>query len=485
MGIRLIGGGSMNEAAKQQNKQGSLDQLYDESIHWNINVGGETIHAKRMPGKFRAYKNIAWLFWIAYMVLPYIRINGQQLVLFDIPARQFYFFGATVYPQDIWMLSFALILLAMTLFGVTAVAGRVFCGYFCFQTVWTDWFVWIEEKIEGSPLQRRKLDKAPWGPGKISKRGAKYFIWSVISLLTGISFAAYFMDSYQLWIDLFTLQANIAAWITLLLFFLGTFILAGFMREQVCLWLCPYARIQSVMVDRNSIIPSYDVKRGEPRGKRKKGEDHSQQGDCIDCNQCVAVCPTGVDIRDSALQEGCIMCGLCIDACDSVMDKIGSPRGLIRYASENEMDGERLPPVYRRPRVITYTALFVISLAAIVYGLANIPPLEMHVVHERQPLYIKMSDGRIQNNYTFKILNKLEQPMAVKITVEGVEGLTMVDVPDEVILKPTKMVPFKVRLKTFPDKMEAERMPVIFTVQSIENPEIVEVYESFFVGPPR
>lgn len=470
--------------SNQADKKG-LQEIYEESIHWHVNLGDETIHAKRMPGRFRNIKYIGWLLWFGYFLAPYLRWDGHQAILFDIPARQFHLFGVTVYPQDIWMLSFALILLAMTLFGVTAVAGRVFCGYFCFQTVWTDWFVWLEEKIEGNPLQRRKLDQAPWHGEKIAKRSIKYLAWAVISALTGVTFAAYFTDVYALWGDMFTLQAHPAAWITLLMFFLGTFILAGFMREQVCMWLCPYARIQSVMVDKNTIIPSYDIKRGEPRGKRRKNADSQALGDCIDCNQCVAVCPTGVDIRESALQEGCIMCGLCIDACDSVMDKVGKPRGLIRYASELEMEGVNVPPLFKRTRVITYSAIFVISLGAIIFGLGNIPPLEWTVVHERQPLYTMMSDGSIQNNYTFKVLNKTSEDMQVRIEVEGVSGMKMTNVEEVMTLKPNRMVPFVVRLRAMNEDIPNESVPVVFTLTSLGEPKIVKRYESFFAAPAK
>ncbi len=473
----------MNEQNKSNEKSEGLGELYEESHH--VNVGGKTIHAKRMGGRFRQYKNLVWLFWIGYLALPFLRINGEQVVLFDIPARQFHFFGATIYPQDIWMLSFVLVLLAMMLFGITAIAGRVFCGFFCFQTVWTDWFVWIEEKIEGTPRQRYKLDEAPWNREKITKRGIKYTIWSLISLVTGISFAAYFMDSYELLRDLATFDAHIAVWTTLILFFLGTFILAGFMREQVCFWLCPYARIQSVMVDRDSIIPSYDIARGEPRGRLKKGANDELKGDCVDCNQCVAVCPTGVDIRESALQEGCIMCGVCIDACDTVMEKIDKPKGLIRYASENEMQGQVQPPLLKRPRVIIYLAISLASILAIVYGLASIPALEMHVVHERQPLYVKMSDGSIQNTYTIKILNKLPEELDVKVTIEGVAGAEIVDLPDVLTLKSAKVVPYTIRIKWQQSGMTGENVPVIFKVEALNDPSITEEYESFFVGPAR
>lgn len=474
----------MSENDKPKNVEG-LNDIYEESIHWHVNVGDETVHAKRVPGRFRSYKNMVWLFWISYLVLPFVHIGGKQLVLLDIPARQFHLFGATIYPQDIWMLTFVLILLAMMLFGITAIAGRVFCGYFCFQTVWTDWFVWIEEKIEGNPLKRRKLDAAPWNGEKITKRALKYGVWSIISLITGISFAAYFMDSYELLAGLASFDAPLAAWITLLAFYLGTFILAGLMREQVCFWLCPYARIQSVMVDRNSIIPSYDIPRGEPRGKLRKGEDTSSKGDCVDCNQCVAVCPTGVDIRDSALQEGCIMCGLCLDACDRVMEKVGKPTGLIRYASDNELAGQVQPPILKRPRVMIYIGICLASIIAIGYGLVNIPALEMHIVHERQPLYVKMSDGSIQNTYTIKVLNKLPEDLDVKVLIEGLKDAQIAGLPEVVTLRSARMVPYKIRIKVKPSSMADGKVPVRFTVVAIDDPMITETYESFFVGPSR
>ncbi|MCF6217203.1 MAG: cytochrome c oxidase accessory protein CcoG [Gammaproteobacteria bacterium] len=473
----------MAEQHKEEKVAGDVGDIYEEQHV--VNVGEETIHAKRMGGRFRKYKDLVWVFWLSYLVLPFLRIGGEQVVLLDIPARQFHFFGTTIYPQDIWMLTFVLILLAMMLFGITAIAGRIFCGFFCFQTVWTDWFVWIEEKIEGSPLQRRKLDKAPWNSEKITKRGIKYTIWALISLMTGISFAAYFMDSYELLEDLVTFDAHIAAWIVLLSFFLGTFILAGFMREQVCFWLCPYARIQSVMVDRDSIIPSYDIARGEPRGRLKKGVDNEQKGDCVDCNQCVAVCPTGVDIRESALQEGCIMCGLCVDACDKVMEKIDKPKGLIRYASDNEMQGHIQPPMMKRPRVIIYLAISLGSILAIIYGLASIPTLEMHVVHERQPLFVKMSDGSIQNSYTIKILNKLPEPLDVKVTVDGVEGADIIGLPDILTLQSAKVVPYTIRIRAMQNGIPGENVPVYFKVEALNDPTINEEYESFFVGPAR
>ncbi len=466
------------------NREQSMEEIYAEAVHWHVNTGGETIHAKRIPGRFRALK---WWFgslWLVYFLTPYLRWEGKQAVLFDIPHRQFHFFSLTIWPQDIWMLALVLILLAMTLFGVTAVAGRVWCGYFCFQTVWTDWFTWIEEKIEGNPIQRRKLDAAPWDARKIRLKLFKHLIWLAIAVVTGVTFAGYFTDIYQLWQDYFTLRAPLVAWVVLAAFIFGTYVFAGFMREQVCFWLCPYARIQSVMVDKDTILPTYDVRRGEPRGKARKGE--SGKGDCVDCRMCVAVCPTGVDIRNG-MQEGCITCGLCIDACNSVMEKLGRPKGLIRYMSEKEMLGEKQPPFYKRPRVIVYGLIFLLSAGGILYGLTHIPPIEISVVHARQPLYVQMSDGSIQNKYTFKLVNKTNESLRMQVRVEGLPDARMVLAGggDMIVLEPGRARPFHVYLRVDPQRLKEPDTKVIFHLESVEHPEIHVSYASVFVAPVR
>lgn len=466
----------------------NFDELYADTLHYHVNTGDEVIHAKRLPGRFRNLKWLTMSTWIFFFIGPYLQWNGHQALLFDIPGRKFYLFGATIWPQDIWMLSLLLILLAMTLFGVTAVAGRVFCGYFCFQTVWTDIFTWIEDRIEGNPIQRRKLDAAPWSGGKIAKKTAKHILWLLISILTGITFAAYFTDAIELWQGYLTLSAPLVAWVVLALFIGGTYILAGFMREQVCFWLCPYARIQSVMVDKDTIMPTYDFRRGEPRGKVKaRGEDgETARGDCIDCKMCVGVCPTGVDIREG-MSEGCIMCGLCIDACDSIMDKVDKPRGLIRYLSQKEMEGEVLAPLYRRPRVITYTTIFLLAITGIAYGLATIPPIELSVVHSRQPLFTRMSDGSIQNKYTIKAVNKAEIDQRVSLTVTSDSDIHMVDAEQfkDVTLKAGKMVPFNIFLRAMPADLKQENTDVQLLIRGITHPEITVTYESVFIGPKK
>ena len=472
---------------RDENKNAhELEELYADLAHWHVNTGDETIHAKRMPGRFRTFKWLSMLLWAFYFIGPYLQWNGQQALLFDIPNRRFHLFGATIWPQDIWMLALVLILLAMTLFGVTAVASRVWCGYFCFQTAWTDVFTWIEDLIEGNPIQRRKLDAAPWTMKKIFLKSAKHILWLLISILTGVTFVAYFTDAFELWHQYLSLDAPLVAWVVLVMFILGTYILAGFMREQVCFWLCPYARIQGVMLDDDTIMPTYDYHRGEPRGHIKRGQQSEEKaGDCIDCKMCVAVCPTGVDIREG-LQEGCITCGLCIDACNSIMEKVNKPKGLIRYLSLKEMKGGSLPHWYKRPRVITYSAIFLLSTLGIFYGLMTIPPIELSVVHERQPLFMRMSDGSIQNKYTIKAVNKTEQDIQAEISVEGIKGLRLADEESRnVTLKAGKLIPFNLFLRADMENLREQNTPIRIKIKQTGDAGIELNYESVFIAPAK
>jgi len=468
-----------------EQKQSNVADLYTDADHWHVNTGDETIHAKRMSGRFRSYKWYASSLWILFFITPYFRWDGQQAILFDIPHRQFHFWSLTIWPQDVWMLSLVLILLAITLFAVTAVAGRIWCGYFCFQTVWTDWFTWLEDKIEGNPVQRRKLDAAPLSLRKIRLKLSKHSLWLLISILTGFTFAAYFADAYSLWYHYLTLDVPLVAWVALGSITLFTYVFAGFMREQVCFWLCPYARIQSVMVDKDTEMPTYDIARGEPRGKLRSKESESR-GDCIDCKLCVGVCPTGVDIR-VGMSEGCITCGMCIDACDSIMDKVNRPRGLIRYASRKEMDGIALPPLFKRPRVITYSVILLLSIAGIIYGLTHIPPVELSVVHERQPLFIQMADGSIQNKYTIKAVNKMPQKLYFHLRVTGLEGVR-IKMPDgdPITLEAGGTIPFHVYLRAMPSQFKKKKTKIHFILESIQSADKIKLKKrSVFIGPDK
>ncbi|WP_207063912.1 cytochrome c oxidase accessory protein CcoG [Motiliproteus sp. SC1-56] len=471
---------------KSQIPTASVDDLYAESGHWHVNTGEETIHAKRMPGKWRRYKWWASLVWLVFFFGPYLRWDGRQAVLFDIPERQFHLFGVTILPQDFWMLSLLLLFFAILLAVVTAVAGRVWCGFFCFQTVWTDVYTLIEEKLEGPPPKRRKLEQAPWDAAKARTKLAKHSLWLLIALFTGISFVAWFNDAYRLWGELLTFDLGMVALVFIALFTGGTYLLAGFMREQVCLWLCPYARIQGVMIDKTTVVPTYDLNRGEPRGRIKKGEpeDRRSTGDCIDCNQCVAVCPTGVDIRQGQ-QEGCITCALCIDACDSVMEKVGRPLGLIRYESLEGLESGSCVPVARRPRVWVYTLILLASLSGIVWGLSTLGSIDLKVIHSRQPLFVLQSDGSIQNKYTLKVLNKTPADLPVRITASGPEGLVLVG--DEVLVtEHGGLVARDVFVRVPQAKLDRESQPISFVVTGQDSQGQVYRGErtSVFIAPP-
>lgn len=467
----------------------TIEELYAEAHEHTINVGDVTIHAKRMGGRFRNLKWLSNLTWLIFFLGPYLRLGERQAVLFDIPNRQFHIFNLTLLPQDLWMLSFVLLFFAILLAVVTALAGRIWCGFFCFQTVWTDAFTWIEEKLEGSPAKRRKLEKAKWDLTKITIRIKKYSLWSLISILTGISFIAWFTDAYDLWVDLFTLNASSTAYTTLLMFSLGTICLAGFLREQTCFWLCPYARIQAVMIDDTSIVPSYDVQRGEKRGRLLKGKPATQgQGDCVDCNQCVAVCPTGVDIRGGQ-QEGCIMCGLCIDACDAVMEKIDKPAGLIKYASWDGIMGKEERPLHKRPRVWLYTAILLISVFGVVFGLSTMESMELKVIHARQPLFVLQSDGSIQNRYTLKVLNKLNEDIKVMILVKKnhFKGLTIIGAEKEIIATHGTVTPITVFVKVPRKNITEKSQPITFTAEGKDSSgnSYFSKRDSVFIGPKK
>jgi cytochrome c oxidase accessory protein FixG len=469
----------------EQKESRNVTEIYQEFETWSVNLGDKTIHAKRMPGFFRSIKYKTGSLWLIFFLVPYFRWNGKQAILFDIGNRQFHFFNLTVLPQDIWMLSLLLLLLAMALFAVTSVASRVFCGYFCFQTVWTDVFTWIEEKVEGNPTQRRKLEKAPWSVEKIRLKVIKHSIWLVIAALTGISFSIWFVDAYGYWNDLFAMQLPMVGWVTLSMFIAGTYILAGLLREQTCMWLCPYARIQGVMTDSQTIMPTYDVKRGEPRGKLQHLEQAGTKtkGDCIDCFQCVQVCPTGVDIREG-MQLGCITCGLCLDACDSIMDKVGRPRGLIRYASLDEIEGKPIKKLYQHPRTLVYISIILFALGGIVYGLTHLGSMTLRVIPERQPLFVSMSDGSIQNKYEFKVVNKTDRDLHVNVTAEhGVPGQVIIGAEQPLLTHHGRGTSFTIFVKAPGENVKKEVTPIEFHIQSTEDPAVEAEYDSKFNGP--
>jgi cytochrome c oxidase accessory protein FixG len=475
------------ESKNEQPNADNVTEIYHEFESWSVNLGEKTIHAKRMPGFYRTLKYFTGATWFAFFLGPYFRWHGNQAVLFDIVDRQFHFLNLTVLPQDIWMLSLVLLMMAMTLFAVTSVASRVYCGYFCFQTVWTDVFTWIEEIIEGNPTHRRKLESAPWNLEKIRLKVFKHLLWLVIAVLTGVSFSCWFVDAFDYWHNLLTFNLPKVGWVTLTMFTAGTYILAGWMREQACFWLCPYARIQGVMSDNQTIMPTYDNKRGEPRGKvHRSGNaaiDIKTQGDCIDCFQCVQVCPTGVDIREGS-QLGCITCGLCLDACDSIMDKVGRPRGLIRYASLDETEGKPVKKLYQHPRTLVYIGIIIIAISGIIFGLTHLGSMTLRVIPERQPLFVSMSDGSIQNKYEFKVVNKTDKDLHVNVSATGgVTGQAIIGSEQAIMTHHGRGTSFTIFVKAPGGSITQEVTPIEFHIQSTEDPTVEAKYSSKFNGP--
>lgn len=391
----------------------------------------ETIYPKAVSGKFRSLKWLAMTICLTlYYFAPFIRWDRggsapDQAILIDMERGRAYWFWFEIWPQEVYILTGILIVAAIALFFVTSILGRVWCGFFCFQTVWTDLFMLVERRIQGDSFKRKKLREGPWTFEKIYKLGATHIAWLAISWFTAGSFVLYFNDAPTLVRSFFEFNVSptVLGFIGGLTF--STYLLAGFAREQVCTYMCPYARFQSAMFDKETLIISYDPLRGEPRGKHKKGADWTGLGDCVDCTACVQVCPTGIDIRDG-LQMECIACGLCIDACDDIMDKVGLPRGLIAYHTEKYMDNHQKGETEKfhllRPRTLYYIIVLSVVTLLMIYALLTRPPLDLTVLHDRNPLFVTMSNGEIRNGYDIKILNKTHEDRQYKLSVSGLDN---------------------------------------------------------------
>jgi len=443
------------------------------------------IYPREVSGRFARLRVLSVVVLLGiYYLTPFLRWDGRQAVLFDLPARKFYIFGLTLWPQDFIYLAALLILAGMSLFFFTALFGRVWCGYACPQTVWTEAYLWMERKIEGNRQQRIKLDKGPSSAARIRTKALKHMIWIVFSLWTGFTFVGYFTPIDVLADKL--AAASLGPWETfwILFYSFATYGNAGFMREQVCLYMCPYARFQSAMFDANTLIVAYHPERGEPRGSRRRGIDPRQAGlgDCIDCSICVQVCPTGIDIRDG-LQYECIACSACIDACDEVMDKMTYPRGLIRYTTENSTLGK--PQRLLRPRVMVYATILLLLCGFLASGLLLRVPLQLDVIRDRNALYRETPDGLIENVYTLKILNMDEQSHRYQLTASGIDDLKLVlDHPDiEVAAGTVQQLIARIQADEF--KLESRSQSVSFHLQAVDAKHLQTVEEARFVGPGR
>lgn len=401
------------------------------------------IYAKAVSGFFTNWRwALVWITQIVFYGLPWMSWNGRSAVLFNLETRRFYLFDMVLYPQDFIFLTALLMISAYALFLFTAVAGRLWCGYACPQTVYTEIFMWVEKKFEGDRNARMKLDAAPWSGNKLMRKIGKQSAWMAISLWTGFTFVAYFTPMTRLLTEAGSLDFGPWEWFWIFFYGAATYGFAGFMREQICKYLCPYARFQGAMFDPDTLIITYDENRGEPRGSRGKKVDYKSagMGSCVDCGLCVQVCPTGIDIRDGQQYE-CIGCAACIDVCDGVMDKMGYERGLVRYSTLNGMKNQwtkadQIRHIFR-PRVLIYTGILIVVLVALFYGIWSRAPFKVDVLRDRTTLARVVEDGAVENIYRLQIMNATEEKQVYRVKVNGLDNARII--PDETVqIAPTE-----------------------------------------------
>ncbi len=440
------------------------------------------IYPREIEGRFERLSRLATILLLGlFYAVPWLLWDDRQAFLFDLPARKFYLLGLTLWPQDFPFLALLLIIAALTLFFFTALAGRLWCGFACPQTVWTEIFIWMEQLTEGTRSQRMKLDKAPWSWNKFRRKFSKQFLWITFSMWTGFTFVGYFTPIRELGADIIAL--NVGGWTLFWGLFYGfaTYGNAGYMREQVCKYMCPYARFQSAMFDKDTLIISYDAERGEPRGGRKRSVDPKEAGlgDCIDCTLCVQVCPTGIDIRNG-LQYECIACAACIDACDSVMDKMNYPRGLVRYTTEHAMQHEETHVV--RPRMIVYAVLLLVLISGLVTAMAVRTPIILDVIRDRNSLYRELPNDLIENIYTIKLINQSNEARPFSLSVSGVEGIALDGVADEIMIDGGGVLSIPVRARVHRDNAYGISK-IEFTARTLDGDEDIMIEDSRFLGP--
>jgi cytochrome c oxidase accessory protein FixG len=445
------------------------------------------IHPRIVSGVFANWRwALVWFTQMLYYGLPWLQWNDRQAVLFDLVHRKFYIFGLVLWPQDVIFLAIILIISAYALFLFTAVAGRLWCGYACPQTVYTEIFLWIEQKIEGDRGARIKLDKSPMDARKFRLRAMKFGAWGLLALWTGFTLVGYFTPVKELWVAFWAW--DLGPWETFWIFFYGgfTYLFAGHMREQVCLYMCPYARFQSVMFDPDTLVITYDAERGEPRGQRKKGVDPKSvnKGDCVDCSLCVQVCPTGIDIRNG-LQYECIGCAACIDVCNEVMAKMDYPQGLIRYTTENALaqhwGWQDIVRHIVRPRIIIYTVILIGICLALVWGIANKPDLRVNVIRDRAVLAREV-EGMIENVYQLQVMNVSEQAHRYRVTVAGIDGIALGG--EQIIdVAPASSKSFAISVRVPPDAAKKGSHQIFFDVKAEENVNITVHEKASFLMP--
>jgi cytochrome c oxidase accessory protein FixG len=459
----------------------------DDGEMVSLYAAGQKIQARSVSGVFSNWRWVTvWITQIVFYGLPWLEWNARQAVLFDLEIRRFYIFGLVLYPQDFIYLTGLLVMAALALFLFTAVAGRLWCGYACPQTVYTEIFLWIEKKIEGDRSARIRMDEAPLSGAKAGRKAVKHTAWILFALWTGFTFVGYFTPIRDQAAEM--LSGSLGAWQTFWIFFYGfaTYGNAGFMREQVCKYMCPYARFQSAMFDKDTLIVTYDTTHGEPRGSRGKKVDPKEKGlgSCVDCTLCVQVCPTGIDIR-KGLQYECIGCGACADVCDEVMDKFGYARGLVKYSTQNAMTGgwDTAQIIRRalRPRVLIYTMVLIAIAIAVGVSLYMRVPMKVDVIRDRGALARMVEQGRIENVFRLQIMNATEAKQVVRLSVEGMDGIVIASEPMVDVL-PTEVRTLAVRVQVPPGASSGSH-PIVFKLQSTTDVAIHLDEKSVFLVP--
>ncbi len=457
----------------------------DEALEQSLYAIRQKIYPRAVTGWFATWRtSLVVLTQLVFYGMPWLMWNDRQAVLFDLVNRKFYIFGLVLWPQDFIFLTGVLVICAFSLFLFTAVGGRLWCGYACPQTVYTEIFLWIERLVEGDRAKQMRLDKEGASVRKVGLKTTKHGLWILLSLWTGFTFVGYFTPIHELVGEVVSLSTG--PWETFWVFFYGfaTYGNAGWMREQVCKYMCPYARFQGVMFDRDTLVVTYDAARGEPRGARGKSVDYQAKGlgACVDCGICVQVCPTGIDIR-RGMQYECIGCAACIDGCNQVMDKIGYPRGLIRYSTENAVAGivpaDKVVSRVFRPRVLIYSSILALIVVSWIVGLSMRTPLKMNIIRDRVAMVREVDDGRLENIFRLQIMNAEERPHSYRVTVTGA-------VPMEVILDKPLDVPgattltFPVRVRASGDQLKRGSNPVQFHLTATEDGAIAVHEKSVF-----
>jgi cytochrome c oxidase accessory protein FixG len=462
----------------------------DDEVMVSLYASRQKIYPRSVSGLLSRWRwALVWITQLVFYGLPWLSWNDRQAVLFDLEARRFFIFNLVLYPQDFIYLTGLLVISALALFLFTAVAGRLWCGYACPQTVYTEMFLWIEKQVEGDRSARQRLDQAPASLNKVGRKSLKHGLWLALSVWTGFTFVGYFTPIHEL--AGLVASLSLGPWQTFWIAFYGlaTYGNAGFLREQVCKYMCPYARFQSAMFDRDTMIVTYDEHRGEPRGARSRKADPATLGlgSCVDCTLCVQVCPTGIDIRNG-LQYECIGCGACIDVCNDVMDKVGYPRGLIRYATQNGMDqGWSRAQMLRRalrPRVLVYTAILGAITLAVLGSLFLRTPLKVDVIRDRGALARMVEQGRIENVYRLQIMNATESTQRYRVTVKGLQGIALAPQPDVVVeVQPTEVRAVGVSVQIPPGAAATGSHPIEFDIRAVDQPDLGVSEPSTFIVP--